>query len=203
MQKCRKLIIIVSSFFSILLVFSEYNSNAFSLNDTNSSIVKNDSWISERNNLNVTVQLMPIVPVIDETTKILFEVTSLNNSKPFENLNTRVTITDHDGRLYKFENKLLPVIDGQFSVDYIFPDDGEHRIILQLYKNTTPFAVSSFDLLIPHHTPPSQTDNILKPLIDFFNSFPKYHFEEDTELIKYSLVNFQGTNFIYRDWANI
>jgi hypothetical protein len=115
---------------------------------------------------------MPIVPVIDETTKILFEVTSLNNSKPFENLNTRVTITDHDGRLYKFENKLLPVIDGQFSVDYIFPDDGEHRIILQLYKNTTPFTVSSFDLLIPHPTSPSQTDNILKPLIDFFNSFP-------------------------------
>ena len=171
MQKCRKLIIIVSSFFSILLAFSEYNSNAFSLNYTNPSIVKNDSWISERNNLNVTVQLMPIVPVIDETTKILFEVTSLNNFKPFEDLNTRVTITDHDGRLYKFENKLLPVIDGQFSVDYIFPDDGEHRIILQLYKNTTPFTVSSFDLLIPHPTPPSQTDNILKPLIDFFNSF--------------------------------
>jgi len=171
MQKCRKLIIIVSSFFSILHVFSEYNSNAFSLNDTNSSIVKNDSWISERNNLNVTVQLMPIVPVIDETTKILFEVTSLNNFKPFEDLNTRVTITDHDGRLYKFENKLLPVMDGQFSVDYIFPDDGEHRIILQLYKNTTPFTISSFDLLIPHPTPPSQTDNILKPLIDFFNSF--------------------------------
>ena len=24
-----------------------------------------------------------------------------------------------------------------------------------------------------------------------------------TGLIKYSLVNFQGTNFIYRDWANI
>ena len=152
-------------------MFSEYNSNAFSLNDTNSSIVKNDSWISERNNLNVTVQLMPIVPVIDETTKILFEVTSLNNFKPFEDLNTRVTITDHDGRLYKFENKLLPVMDGQFSVDYIFPDDGEHRIILQLSKNTTPFTISSFDLLIPHPTPPSQTDNILKPLIDFFNSF--------------------------------
>ena len=171
MQKCRKLIIIVSSFFSILLAFSESGSNAFSLNYTNPSIVKNDSWISERNNLNVTVQLMPIVPVIDETTKILFEVTSLNNFKPFEDLNTRVTITDHDGRLYKFENKLLPVIDGQFSVNYIFPDDGEHRIILQLYKNTTPFTVSSFDLLIPHPTPPSQTDNILKPLIDFFNSF--------------------------------
>ncbi len=142
---CRKLMIIVSSLFSLLLAFSEYNFNAFSLNDTTPSIVKNDSWISERNNLNVTIKLIPIVPVIDETTEILFEVTSLNNSKPFKDLNTQVTITDHDGRLYKFENKIMPVIDGQFSVNYIFPDDGEHRIILQIYKNTTPFTVSSFE----------------------------------------------------------
>ena len=167
----RDLSIILFILFSMLFAFSESNSNAFSLNDTNPSIVKNDSWISERNNLNVSIKLEPIVPAIDETTKILFEVNTLNNSKPFEDLNTKVTITDHDGRLYKFENKLLPVIDGQFSVDYIFPDDGEHRIILQLYKNITPFTVSSFDLLIPHPTPPSQTDNILKPFIDFFNSF--------------------------------
>jgi hypothetical protein len=167
----RNLSIILFILFSMLFAFSESGSNAFTLNDTTPSIVKNDSWISERNNLNVSIKLEPIVPVIDETTKILFEITYLNNSKPFEDLNTRVTLTDHDGRLYKFENKLLPVIDGQFSVDYIFPDDGEHRIILQLYKNTTPFTVSSFDLLLPHPMPPSQTDNILKPLIDFFNSF--------------------------------
>ncbi len=102
---------------------------------------------------------------------VSFKVIHLNTSRPYEDLNTRVTITDHDGRLYKFESKLIPVIDGQFSVNYIFPDDGEHRIILQLYKNITPFTVSSFNLLIPHSTPQSQTDQTLKPLIDFFNSF--------------------------------
>ena len=170
MLKNIKLIIFVFSLFSILFAFSEYHSKAFSLNETTSSIFKNDSWISERDDLSVTIKLMPRVPVIDETTKILFEVTSLNNSKPPEDLNTRITITDHDGRLYKFENKLIPIIDGQFSVDYIFPDDGEHRIILQMYKNVTPFTVSSFDLLIPHSAPPSQTDKTLKPIIDFFNS---------------------------------
>ena len=113
---------------------------------------------------------MPSLPVIDEATKLLFEVTYLNNSKPYEDLNTRVTITDHDGRLYKFENKLVPVIDGQFSINYIFPDDGEHRIILQLYKNMTPFSVGSFDLAIPHPLPPSATDRLLKPLIGFFDN---------------------------------
>ena len=155
----------------MLFDFSEnHSTKAFSLNEETPPIIKNDSWISKRDNLNVTLNLMPLLPVIDETTKLLFEVTYLNNSKPYEDLNTRVTITDHDGRLYKFENKLVPLLDGQFSINYIFPDDGEHRIILQLYKNMTPFTVSSFDLAIPHPTPPSVTDRMLKPLLDFFSN---------------------------------
>jgi hypothetical protein len=156
----------------MLPVFSydNYSTKSFSQAEATQSVVKNDSWISERDNLNITINLEPAVPIIDETTKISFEVKQLDSSKPYEDLNTRVTITDHDGRLYKFENKLVPVIDGQFSVNYTFPDDGEHRIILQLYKNTTPFTVSSFDLLIPHSSPPSQTDKALKPFVDFFNS---------------------------------
>ncbi len=166
----RNLLVILVSLFSILVVYPECSSIAFSQNET-IPVVKNDSWISARDNLNIAIKLDPTVPVIDEITKILFKVTQLNNSKPYEDLSSRVTITDHDGRLYKFENKLIPIIDGQFSVNYIFPDDGEHRVILQLYKNMTPFTVSSFDLTIPHPTPPSETDKILQPLSDFFNSF--------------------------------
>ncbi|HYF99827.1 MAG TPA: hypothetical protein VD815_07030 [Candidatus Saccharimonadales bacterium] len=163
--------IIVFSLSFILFAFSEYYSTeSFSFNETKPSIVKNDSWISKRDNLNITLELVPKVPTIDETTELSFEVRYLDNFKPFEDLNTRVTITDHDGRLFKFEDKFIPVTDGKFSVNYIFPDDGEHRIILQLYRNATPFTVSSFDLTIPHLTSLSQTDKILKPFIDFFNS---------------------------------
>jgi hypothetical protein len=165
------LIIVSFSLFTLLCVFSEYNSIGFSQSETNTpSVVKNTSWISERDNLNVTIKLVPTIPIIDEPTELSFKITYLDNSKPYEGLNTRVTITDHDGRLYKFENKLIPITNGQFFVNYIFPDDGEHRIILQLYKNTTPFTVSSFDLLIPHPIPPSETDKMLKPFVDFFNS---------------------------------
>ena len=158
---------------TMLFAFSEfYSTTAFSFNETDSSIVKNDYWISQRDDLNITIKLVPDVPVIDENTKILFEVMHLlNNSGPYKDLNTRVTITDHDGRLFKFENKLIPITNGQFSINYIFPDDGEHKIILQLYKNTTPFTVGSFDLVVPHPTAlQSQTDKILKPFFDFFNS---------------------------------
>lgn len=73
-------------------------------------------------------------------------------------LKAKVTLTDPDSRPYKFENKIIPVIDGKFSIEYIFPDDGQHRIILQLYKNTTAFVVDSFDLFISHSSPQSQPD---------------------------------------------
>ena len=60
------------------------------------------------------INLEPAVPIIDdETTKISFEVNQLDTSKPFEDLNTCVAITDHDGWLYKFENKLMPVTNGK------------------------------------------------------------------------------------------
>jgi len=136
----------------------------------NMSVIKNNFWISEQDNLNISLKPEPQVPIIDQVTRLSFEVRNLNDSSLINNLNTKVTLTDHDGRLYKFENKLIPISGGQFSVDYIFPDDGEHRIILQLYKNTTPFTVSSFDLAIPHPTTSSETENLLNPFTDFFNS---------------------------------
>ena len=167
----RNLSVILVSAFFILFALSGNSLEVFSQAETTQSVVKNDSWISERDNLNMTINLEPNVPVIDETTKISFEVNQLDTSKPFEDLNTRVTITDHDGRLYKFENKLIPVTNGKFSVNYIFPDDGEHRIILQLYKNTTPFTVSSFDLAIPHPAPQSPEGKLLTPLTNFLDTF--------------------------------
>ncbi len=114
------------------------------------------------------MKLNPEVPIIDQITNILFEVRTLNDSSFFEGLNAKVTMTDHDGRLYKFENKFIPVANGNFSIEYIFPDDGEHRIILQLYKNTTAFAIGSFDIFIAHpQQPPSPSiQDFLSELID-------------------------------------
>lgn len=156
---------------SVLFIITLFNYPCQAFSSTaNMSVVKNNTWISERDNLNISLRLEPQVPVIDEVTKLSFEVRNLSDSTPINNMSTKVTLTDHDGRLYKFENKLIPVFGGLISVDYIFPDDGEHRIILQLYKNTTPFTVSSFDLTIPHPVPPSTTEKLLNPFNDFFDS---------------------------------
>jgi hypothetical protein len=144
--------------------FFQYNYMTLSQSPADS---KTSTWISRQNNLNVTIELDPHVPVIDQKTKLAFEIRNLNSSIPgsIDNLNARVTVTDHDGRLFKFDSQ--PVSNGKFSVDYIFPDDWQHRIILQLYKNTTAFALGSFDVVIPH---PQQAS---PPLTDFFSTLLK------------------------------
>ncbi|WP_144730288.1 hypothetical protein [Candidatus Nitrosocosmicus arcticus] len=170
-----KYVIIFSLFFNILALSifvpkSQYL--AYSQPGNNSSTSSN-VWTSERNNLNITMTLMPQVPIIDQKIKILFDVRTLNDSSEFEGLKAKVTLTDHDSRLYKFENKIIPIYDGKFSVEYIFPDDGQHRILLQLYKNTTPFTVGSFDIFIPHSSkqpPPNANKDFFTQFFDnFFN----------------------------------
>jgi hypothetical protein len=169
MKKYIRLMITISLFFLIINLI-KYPFPVLSQNGATNAI-SNNTWISKRDNLNITMKAMPEIPIIDEKTKISFEIRKLNDSKLVEGLNARVTITDDAGRLFKFNNQYLPVSNGKISVEYIFPDYGEHRIILQLYRNESAFAVSNFNIVIPQtkQQPPSPNDNFLANL--FKNPF--------------------------------
>jgi hypothetical protein len=147
-------LIILTSLFLLIINLNLFHSDSIVLAQTDRmKVVKNNTWISKQNNLNVTMNLQPKIPVVDDKTKIIFEIKKLNNSDFFENLNAKVTMTDSDGRLFKFNNQ--SVSDGKFSVEYLFPSKGEHRVILQLYQNESAFAVGSFDIVVPQTPPPS------------------------------------------------
>ena len=138
----------------------DYSNNPVLAQQTNSSnnistkILVNDTWTSKRDNLSIIIKLEPATPIIDQWTKMHFEIKELGSGNLVEKdtLTVNATISDHDGRLFKFPEQ--QVIDGRFNISYIFPDDGQHRIILQLYKNNTALTVAAFDMNIPHPQPP-------------------------------------------------
>ena len=161
-----KLRIIISISLMLLIInlnFLYYTSIVFSQSqnkDGNNN--RTNIWISKQNNLNINMNLQPRIPIIDQKTKISFEIKKIDNSSVYENLNAKATITDQDGRLFKFNNQ--HVSNGKFSIEYIFPDSGHHTIILQLYKNGSAFAIGSFTIVVPHAPPP---DNFLAQLFKY------------------------------------
>ncbi|MDN5868294.1 MAG: hypothetical protein L0H55_12980 [Candidatus Nitrosocosmicus sp.] len=118
----------------LILNYTKVPNLVFSQNNKiNVNPIVNSTWISKRDNLDITIFLIPQIPIIDQKTKINFEVKKLDNLGFLNNASTKITITDQDGRLYKFDNKFFPIINGNVSVDYLFPVDGEqsHLTVIQ------------------------------------------------------------------------
>lgn len=133
------------------------NEPAFAQQNVNNNLTKvlvNDTWTSKRDNLGISLKLEPTVPIIDQWTKMYFEIKELGSGEFVHDINLTVnaTISDHDGRLFKFPER--NVMDGKFDISYIFPDDGQHRVILQIYQDYVALNVATFDINVPHPSPP-------------------------------------------------
>lgn len=142
-------------------VFAQQTGN----DDISPKILVNDTWISKRDNLSINIKLEPTVPIIDQWTKMYFEIKELGsgNLVQYDILTVNATISDHDGRLFKFPKQ--QVMDGRFNISYIFPDDGQHRVILQIYKDNAAFNVAAFDIDVPHpQSPQGFFERLFQPL---------------------------------------
>ena len=118
-----------------------------SINDTE-PLNKTQEWISEKDNIKILFTYQPERPIIDTFTRLEFSVINL---KDFD---ARVVVTLPDGqRLFRFENITVP--DGDFSVEYIFPDDGTHQVLARIDKGTSVRGLASFNVFVPHQAPPS------------------------------------------------
>ena len=93
----------------------------------------------------------PEKPIIDAFTKLEFSITNLKTGEHLHDFIARITVTNGQ-RLFKFQNITVP--NGDFSVDYIFPDDGTHQVLLRIDRNDT-IQLASFQVFVPHQSPPS------------------------------------------------
>jgi hypothetical protein len=95
---------------------------------------RTQQWISQRDGIKILFTYEPEKPIIDTFTELKFSVLNLTSSEHLKNFMARVVVTNGQ-RLFKFEN--ITVADGDFSVKYIFPDDGTHQIVTRISKETS------------------------------------------------------------------
>jgi hypothetical protein len=113
---------------------------------------RTQQWISQRDGIKILFTYEPEKPIIDTFTELKFSVLNLTSSEHLKNFMARVVVTNGQ-RLFKFEN--ITVADGDFSVKYIFPDDGTHQIVTRISKETSILTLAAFNVFVPHQPSPS------------------------------------------------
>ena len=120
--------------------------------DMTSPLNETQEWISQKDAVKILFTYQPERPIIDTFTKLEFSVINMTNNENLKDFDARVVVTNGQ-RLFKFEN--ITVRDGDFSVEYIFPDDGTHQVITRIDKGADVQVLASFNVFVPHQAPPS------------------------------------------------
>ena len=107
--------------------------------------------IDKQKIIKIQFDYSPDKPIIDTFTQLQFSIQNLTNDQHIKDFDARVVVTS-DQRLFKFEN--ITAHDGDFSVKYIFPDDGTHQVLLRVNTNNS-IILASFSVFVPHQSPPS------------------------------------------------
>lgn len=123
-----------------------------SASNLTSPLNKTQEWISQRDNVKILFTYQPERPIIDTFTKLEFSVINLTSNENLKNFDARVVVTNGQ-RLFKFENISVP--NGNFSVEYIFHDDGTHQVLTRIDKGSAVRVLASFNVFVPHQAPPS------------------------------------------------
>ena len=155
------LLVLITIFFSVTLLSISVNlSNAHIFNSNNTQV-----WNNTEDNIRIEFGYLPEKPIIDTFTNLAFSVTNLRTGDHSAEGMAQVTVTNGQ-RLFKFNN--VSIQNGDFSVDYLFPDDGTHQVLLRLDKNDS-INLASFQVFVPHQTPPdlNNTQNVIIALALF------------------------------------
>ena len=108
-------------------------------------------WVDKNKNIRIQFAYSPEKPIIDTFTELKFSVQDLETGEHIKNFDARAVVTNGQ-RLFKFEN--ITVADGDFSVKYLFPDDGTHQVLTRINTNNS-ILLASFSVFVPHQSPPS------------------------------------------------
>ncbi len=108
-------------------------------------------WTDRENNMQILFTYSPGNPVINTPTNLKFSVDNLLTGNHLKNLLATVVIINNNGGVFKFKNIIAP--NGNFSVDYSFPELGIYQVITRIDStNSSLLALASFKVIVALET---------------------------------------------------
>jgi hypothetical protein len=109
-------------------------------------------WVDKETGIKIQFAYKPEKPIADSPTDLSFSVQNLTTGQHIKNFRARVVIINDFQSAFKFLN--IPVINGDFSLKYSFPDSGHNQILVSINKDSFDLALASFRVSVSAPFPP-------------------------------------------------
>jgi hypothetical protein len=146
--------VIPSFIFLILLIVTSNNFTFERAVYAQSSPNQTQVWTDKENNLKILFTYSPENPVINTPTQLKFSIYNLRTGVNIKNLLATVVIISNSSgheKIFKFKNITAP--NGNFSLQYGFPDLGNYQVITRINStNPSSIMLASFQVIVTLET---------------------------------------------------
>ena len=146
--------VIPSFIFLIFLILTSNNVTFERSAIAQSSGNERQVWTDTENNVKIIFTYSPKNPVINTPTQLRFSVNNLRTGVNIKNLLATVVIISNSSgheKIFKFKNITAP--NGNFSLQYVFPDLGNYQVITQINStNPSLITLASFQVIVTLET---------------------------------------------------
>lgn len=118
-------------------------------------------WVDKETGIKIEFAYQPEKPIADSPTELSISVQNLTTGQHIKNFRASVVIINDFRRAFKFLN--IPVVNGDFSLQYSFPDSGHNQILVSINKDSFGLALASFRVSMSAPFPPP--DIVAKSII--------------------------------------
>ena len=118
-------------------------------------------WVDEETGIKIQFAYKPEKLIANTPTELSFSVQNLTKGQHVKNFRASVVIINDFQRAFKFLN--IPVVNGDFFLQYSFPDSGHNQILVSINKGSFGLALASFRVSVSAPFPPP--DIVVKSII--------------------------------------
>jgi hypothetical protein len=109
-------------------------------------------WVDKDTGIKIQFAYKPENPIADSPTELSFSVQNLTTGQHVKNFKASVVLINDFQKAFKFLN--IPVVNGDFSLKYSFPDSGHNQILVSINKDSFGLALASFRVSVSAPFPP-------------------------------------------------